>query len=445
VTQTQALAADDPRWLATFPQRVAPRPDEWLPGLLLRCDAANGWAAGTTAAFIHTRRYGLRPGVAPTLGVVAVDLDLSRLATLLALPLDDLDQTTLRPALGRLYPLMTPRAHLLGPIPRFRVCPRCVAEDTLLARWLALPLLRNCPRHGVLFQDICRCGVRLEPFHRRANPFTCARCHAAWRDLPTIAPDDADGAIDAAARALYAPLLEAGVRTTLPDALYLARQALAERGQDTFSLRTVRGVSLPAKADGMPALAPLIAALMSLGLTARHLATLPPSGSRSSLRCTDQVCPVFNADQAHAMRVRQHGRCYGVYESYCAECGSAFLDTHLALTCTVGARLTRAHTYPMAPSIARRQAHLSVWRLRLEYACAEMLVAGEPISVRVAFQRAQIPPSVRRRIAWAPLVRVADDYAALVEARGAISFRAPNVIRGPDAPMLSAVEQVPTA
>ena len=121
------------------------------------------------------------------------------------------------------------------------------------------------------------------------------------------------------------------------------------------------------------------------------------------------------------------------------------LDTHLALTCAGGARLTRAHTYPMAPSIARRQAQMSVWRLRLEYACAEMLVAGEPISVRVAFQRAQIPPSVRRRIAWAPLVRVADDYAALVEARGAISFRVPNVIRGPHAPMLSAVEQVPTA
>ena len=121
------------------------------------------------------------------------------------------------------------------------------------------------------------------------------------------------------------------------------------------------------------------------------------------------------------------------------------LDTHLALTCAGGARLTRAHTYPMAPSIARRQAQLSVCRLRLEYACAEMLMAGEPISVRVAFQRAQIPPSVRRRIAWAPLVRVADDYAALVEAWGAISFRVPNVIRGPHAPMLSVVEQVPTA
>lgn len=195
----------------------------------------------------------------------------------------------------------------------------------------------------------------------------------------------------------------------------------------------------------MPALAPLVAALMSLGLTARDLAALPPSGSRSSLRCTDQVCPIFNADRAPSMRVRQHGRCYGVYESYCVECGSAFLDTHLALICAGDARLTRAHTYPMAPSVARRRAYLSVWRLRLEYACAEMLVAGEAISTRAAIRRAQIPPKVRRRVAWAALARVADTYAALREERAAISFRVPDVIRGPEVPMLTMLERASTA
>lgn len=39
----------DPRWSTTLPHRVQPVPDEWLVGLVLRCDLVNGWAAGTTA------------------------------------------------------------------------------------------------------------------------------------------------------------------------------------------------------------------------------------------------------------------------------------------------------------------------------------------------------------------------------------------------------------
>lgn len=380
---------------------------------MLRCDAANGWVAGTTARFISTHRYGLRPGMAPALGVVATDLDLSRLAMVLALSADDLNRMTFWPALARLYPLMAPRAHLLGPVPRFRVCPWCVANDALLPRWLALPLLRSCPRHEVLFQDTCRCGVRLEPFHRRGNPFACAQCGTPWSALPAIYTDDTDRAVDVATTALYALLLDGGTRTMVADALYLVRRSLAERGWQAFPVRQMRGVRLPERTDGMLALASVVAGLLVLELTPQHLAALQPSGSRSSVRCTDQVCPVFNADQAHNMRVRQHGRCYGVYESYCTACGSAFLDTHLALICAAGATVSRAHAYPLAPSVARRQGHLSVWRLRLEYVCAEMLVAGEPLVLQVALRRAQIPSSVKRRVAWTTLARVADDYAAL--------------------------------
>ncbi len=44
----QTLPLGDPAWFTTFPHRVRPIADEWLPGLLLRCDEANAWNSGTT-------------------------------------------------------------------------------------------------------------------------------------------------------------------------------------------------------------------------------------------------------------------------------------------------------------------------------------------------------------------------------------------------------------
>src|SRR5712692_3066641 len=42
----------DPAWQTTFPFLVAPYEDEWLTGLLLRCDETNHWGSGTTLAHI---------------------------------------------------------------------------------------------------------------------------------------------------------------------------------------------------------------------------------------------------------------------------------------------------------------------------------------------------------------------------------------------------------
>ena len=37
------LSVRDAQWAGTLPHRVTPQPTEWLPGLLLRADIANGW------------------------------------------------------------------------------------------------------------------------------------------------------------------------------------------------------------------------------------------------------------------------------------------------------------------------------------------------------------------------------------------------------------------
>src|SRR5436190_23875176 len=97
------IGCDDPRWRSTLPHLVAPLEDEWLVGLVVRCDLANGWPAGTTGR-------GLR--LSPTslnipdkiLGAFATGrtLDLVRFAERLALPLASLQRTTFEAGLAKL-------------------------------------------------------------------------------------------------------------------------------------------------------------------------------------------------------------------------------------------------------------------------------------------------------------------------------------------------------
>src|SRR5437660_10366784 len=42
----------DPVWQRTFPHLVAPLRNEWLAGLLLRCDEMNLWRSGTTVTHL---------------------------------------------------------------------------------------------------------------------------------------------------------------------------------------------------------------------------------------------------------------------------------------------------------------------------------------------------------------------------------------------------------
>src|SRR5437763_13104021 len=49
------LHLSDPAWWGTLPHRVVPYEDEWLPGLLLRCDESNHWESGTTLTYVYGR------------------------------------------------------------------------------------------------------------------------------------------------------------------------------------------------------------------------------------------------------------------------------------------------------------------------------------------------------------------------------------------------------
>ncbi len=51
-----AIHISDPAWRTTFPHLVAPLPNEWIAGVLLRCDERNFWGSGT--ALGHVLRKG---------------------------------------------------------------------------------------------------------------------------------------------------------------------------------------------------------------------------------------------------------------------------------------------------------------------------------------------------------------------------------------------------
>lgn len=187
----QPVLRGEPAWPATFPHRVVPLPDEWLPGLLLRSDEANHWECRTILTHV------LSPGPekfhrcwrteTPHLVVIQPSaLKLDYLAQLLELPQKMLLATTYHRELAHLYNTTQPYPQLLSETFTFHLCPECLTEARILRRSLALPHITICPRHQTLLVRRCSCGTSLHLFHRQALPFTCHMCGQDWARLPVL-------------------------------------------------------------------------------------------------------------------------------------------------------------------------------------------------------------------------------------------------------------------
>lgn len=203
----EATIFDASAWQSTFPHRVAPLPDEWLPGLLLRCDQANHWESGTT--FRALLRSTHHPGFGPGSSLIVIPSSiLEYLAPLLMVSAECLLATTYALELARLYSTSTPHSeHLLGPrrgtnvrlflekgVGRqaiitmfgFHICPLCIMQARLLRRTIMLPHLKYCPTHHIAFHTHCTCGWPLILFARGKQPFLCFACGLDWAQLPHI-------------------------------------------------------------------------------------------------------------------------------------------------------------------------------------------------------------------------------------------------------------------
>lgn len=181
----QQISPIDIHWSQSFPLLVTPRKDEWLAGLLLRCDEVNCWESGGTLTSIFQlgKRINRKKDanlVIPTLRM------LDQFAECLALPMEYLLTTTFYTEISRCYGTFYPHVSQLNRSLSFQVCPGCVASSRLLTRSLVLPYLHFCPYHHIALVNCCQCGSRLRLFSAYSSPFLCSVCNADWAALPSL-------------------------------------------------------------------------------------------------------------------------------------------------------------------------------------------------------------------------------------------------------------------
>lgn len=225
----QRVTIDNPAWLNTFPHPAAPLPDEWLAGLLLRCDEANRWNSRTTLN--HLKRS-INPRAHLTAHrnlIVPHNVDLDILARWLDLPTSSLLATTYHEDLGRCYGTTSPVSRLLTPAFSTRICPQCCDENRLLVRNLMLPHVECCPKHHLKLVRECQCRARLQLFSQDVLPFTCDVCGLDWRKLPRIAPDAKRIELEQRYLTLYEFFLSQGTPEILKRAWQLAKEKLSDK------------------------------------------------------------------------------------------------------------------------------------------------------------------------------------------------------------------------
>lgn len=187
----QPIASDHARWFTTFPHLVTPRDDEWLPGMLLRCDENNHWESKTTLFHLlcdgPEKFHRCWRTETPNLSVISPhSLNLSLLVQLLPMSEQTLLATTYHMELARLYGTPHPSPRLLNPSFLFHVCPQCLLEARLLRRSLLLPNITLCTQHHTILTKQCQCGTLLQLFSRQTQPFTCSTCGMSWAELPQL-------------------------------------------------------------------------------------------------------------------------------------------------------------------------------------------------------------------------------------------------------------------
>ena len=287
----------DPAWRTTFPHIVAPLPNEWLAGVLLRCDERNFWGSGTTL------KYVLRPGSKQSAmnelsTIVPTVIDLEKLAQVLFVPVSRIVATTYLAELARLYGHEQVHAKLLSSAFTFHVCPACIAEERKLSRWLTLPHLMHCPEHRLALVSSCSCGAALRLFHRKSRPFTCYKCGLDWKNLPHLEGDPTQMEEEQQLLSSYHFFWTRGTPELLASALRLIYDSVAEKREmraalpntDTWTVSDERSYQVA------NALGYLVHALWQLDLSPRDVVAYEsPLPWRSvkwlTFQCSEPTCP----------------------------------------------------------------------------------------------------------------------------------------------------------
>jgi len=291
------LHISDPAWRTTFPHLVAPLPNEWIAGVLLRCDERNCWGCGTTLGYV------LRPGSKQSAmnelsTIVPTVIDLEKLSHVLCVPVSRIVATTYLAELARLYGSQHLHAKLLSSSLTFHVCPACIAEERKLARWLTLPHIMHCPEHHLALVSSCACGAALRLFHRQSRPFTCSKCGRDWKNLPNLQGDPARMETEQQLLSSYQFFLTRGTPELLASTLRLIYDGVVEKGEIRAALPNADTQAVPEGRSYQVAtsLGYLVHALWQLDWSPRDVVAYEgPLPWRSikwlTFQCPEPTCP----------------------------------------------------------------------------------------------------------------------------------------------------------
>jgi len=315
----QAVPIADPTWNTTFPHRVAPRAQEWLAGVLLRCDEANGWDSGATITYLLRTTQVTKEVKKLGLALAAPVLDLHTLAGWLAVSEPALRATTYQAELARLYANPTPHIQKVDMGGGFHFCLECITEERMLRRTLVLPHIRCCPLHHVQLQSRCSCLERARPpetdipgldpllqmiyevgvaqrlFSPGKKPMTCRRCGLDWADFPRLKADPERLILEQKILAWYDFFFK-GTRGVLTHALRVINQTLQQRHKKSVKRLSGRTIPVTFSSPERTSLGHLVDVLVSLELTPSDVETdetplLWWPINRQTFYCPVPACP----------------------------------------------------------------------------------------------------------------------------------------------------------
>jgi TniQ len=287
----QPIYITDPVWSTTFPHLVAPLDDEWLAGLLLRCDVVNGWDSGATVSYLLRATHPRTDLQELSLVLPLSPAFLQLLAVRLAVPVNALLATTYWAELARLYETPNPHIQLLGIGFGFHFCPECLAEARMLRRTFLLPHITCCPFHHLKLLSTCAChegkpppktdlpipdsllkffhdlGVLQRLFSPGKKPFTCRGCGLNWANFPRLKVDPERLTLEQKILAWYDFFFSKGTLDVLSRALQAIDRTLQQRQKKSVKRLNRRTIPVTFTSPEKTTLGHLVDVLVSLDLS----------------------------------------------------------------------------------------------------------------------------------------------------------------------------------
>ena len=322
-----AVQIADPTWETIFPHRVAPRPEEWLAGIMLRCDEVNDWDRGTTMQTLVRALHLDKTARSMSLVLPPASMDLRPLAGWLAVSEQSLLATTYHAELSRLYETPHPHPQLFSAGMAVQFCPACLAEERMLRRTFLLPHVRCCPLHHLRLQCVCACSKSLSPpktgfaildtlvevsyetgvvqrwFSPGKKPFSCRVCGLDWARFPRVEADPKLLIREQNMLAWYDFFFSKGTLQVVNQAVQTVSRTLEQRHTKSITRRDGSKFRVTFSSAEKTSLGRLVEVLVSLALAPDMVETEEPAVlwrpiNQRAFYCPMPSCPHMKSNAA---------------------------------------------------------------------------------------------------------------------------------------------------